>query len=86
MKGPDRERVYPSEQDSYDMAVSKTPDSAVERKRAQRLKIARKLYQELVAQDPNRLIDLRDGRCKLVARHDPRPEQMLPEIGSNLLS
>jgi hypothetical protein len=41
---------------------------------AERLAIARKLYQLLAAHDPNRVIVLRDGTGKVVARHDPRPE------------
>jgi hypothetical protein len=47
-----------------------------------RLVIARRLDQALVAQDPDRLITLRDGGGRLVARHDPRPEQDAPEIAS----
>jgi hypothetical protein len=58
------------------MNVLKTPSSArAERKRSDRLVIARRLYQALVAQDPDRLITLRDGGGRVVARHDPRPEQ-----------
>lgn len=57
------------------MTVSNTPHSAAERKRAKRLEIARRLHKELVAQEPKRVITLRDGRGKVVARHDPRPEQ-----------
>jgi hypothetical protein len=39
-----------------------------------RLAIARRLYQALAAQDPDRVITLRDSSGKVVARHDPRPE------------
>jgi len=60
------------------MTVSEIPN-AVERKRARRLEIARRLYEALVAQDPNRVITLRDCRGKVVARHDPQPEQRDPE-------
>jgi hypothetical protein len=49
-----------------------------------RLEVARRLYQALVAQDPDRLITLRDGGGGVVARHDPRPEQGDPEIASQL--
>jgi hypothetical protein len=65
------------------MTVSQTPISAVERKRARRHKIARRLYEQLVAQNPNRVIILRDRAGKVVARHDMRPEQDDPEIVSS---
>jgi hypothetical protein len=45
-----------------------------------RLKIARTVYDALVAQDPDRWITLRDGSGGVVAHHDPRPEQRDPEI------
>jgi glycosyltransferase involved in cell wall biosynthesis len=64
------------------MIISQTPNSAEERKRVARLEVARRLYQALVAQDPDRLITLRDGGGRVVARHDPRPEQGDPEIAS----
>jgi hypothetical protein len=64
------------------MIISQTPNSAEERKRVARLEVARRLYQALVAQDPDRLITLRDGGGGVVARHDPRPEQGDPEIAS----
>ena len=66
-----------SEQGAARMNVLRTPSSArAERKRSDRLVIARRLYQALVAQDPDRLITLRDGGGRVVARHDPaRPEQ-----------
>jgi hypothetical protein len=66
------------------MPVSNTPHA--ERKRAKRLEIARRLYEELVAQDPNRMITLRDGGGKVVARHDPRLEQDAPEMPLGLPS
>ena len=56
--------------------------NAQERKRMRRHKVARRLYEALVAQDPDRVITLRDGRGKLVTRHDPRPEEDAPEIAS----
>jgi hypothetical protein len=58
------------------MTISQTPSSVAER----RLAIARRLYQALVVQDPDRAITLRDGGGGVVARHDPRPEQGDPEI------
>jgi hypothetical protein len=64
------------------MTISKTPDSAAERKRTKRLEIARRLYEELVAQDPGRLITLCDGGGRIAARHDLRPEEDAPEIAS----
>jgi hypothetical protein len=57
--------------------MTETPSSVAER----RLAIARRLYQALVAQDPDRVIILRDSSGRVVARHDPRPEQA-PEIAS----
>ena len=64
------------------MIISQTPNSGEERKRVPRLEVARRLYRALVAQDPDRLITLRDGGGRVVARHDPRPEQGDPEIHS----
>jgi hypothetical protein len=59
------------------MTVSQIPSSVAER----RLAVARRLYQALVAQDPNRAITLRDGGGGVVARHEPpRSEQGCPEI------
>jgi hypothetical protein len=56
--------------------------SAQEAKRIARLEIARKLYRALVAQDPDRLITLRDGGGRVVAQHDPQPEEGDPVIAS----
>jgi hypothetical protein len=50
-----------------------TPDAR--RKRAERLEIAHRVYRALVAQDPERVITLRDGRSRVVARHDLQPER-----------
>jgi hypothetical protein len=47
-----------------------------------RLEVARRLYRALVAQDPDRLITLREGGGRVVARHDPRPEQGDSEAAS----
>ena len=58
--------------------MTETPSSVAER----RLAIARRLYQALAAQDPDRAITLRDGSGRVVARHDPWPEQEAPEIAS----
>ena len=64
------------------MTISQTPNSAAQRKRAERLDIAHRLYQALAAQDPHRVITICDGGGTIVARHDPRPEQSAPEIAS----
>jgi hypothetical protein len=64
------------------MIISQTPNWAEERKRVARLKVARRLYQALVSQNPDQLITLRDGGGRVVARHDPRPEQGDSEIAS----
>jgi hypothetical protein len=58
------------------MNASRTPSSAQAQRR---LNIARRLYQALVAQDPDRLIILRDGNGKLVDRHDPPPERLMAD-------
>jgi hypothetical protein len=62
------------------MTGSDTPHSAEARKRARRHRVARRLYEQLVLQNPNRLLILRDGAGKVVARHDPLPEHDAPEI------
>ena len=55
------------------VVIPQTPNSAEERKRVARLEgVARRLYQALAAQDPDRLITLCDGSGRVVARHDPR--------------
>jgi hypothetical protein len=56
------------------MSISYTHDIDIERKRDQRLDIAHKLYEALIAQDPNRAIALCDGDGRVVARHYPTPE------------
>ena len=63
------------------MTSSDTETSAAV-KRKRRHKVARRLYEALVAQDPNRAITLRDGRGKVVARHDLRAGRDDPEIAS----
>jgi hypothetical protein len=50
-------------------------DAVEERKRVARLEVARRIYQALVAQDPDRLIILCDDSGRVLARHDPRREQ-----------
>jgi hypothetical protein len=55
--------------------MSDTPSIDPDRRHAERLEIAHKLYQALVAQDPDRAITLCDGGGEVVARHDPQPEQ-----------
>ena len=62
------------------MTASDTPNSLAGRKHARRHKVARRLYEQLVAQNPHRLITLRAGAGKVVAKHDPRPEQGDTEI------
>ena len=54
--------------------------NAEEGKRARRRKVARRLYEALVAQSPNRAITLCDESGKVVARQDPVPEHDAPEI------
>jgi hypothetical protein len=63
------------EQRGGNMTVSHTPNSAAERKRMERLDIARRLYRAMIAHDSDRLIVLRDSGGRVVACHDPRPEQ-----------
>ena len=57
------------------MTASDTPKSAAEQKSAERLKVARSVYDALAAQDADRVITLCDIRGKLIARHDLRPEK-----------
>jgi hypothetical protein len=57
------------------MTASETPCSPAERKRARRHKVSRKLYEQLVVQEPRRLTTLRDRAGKVVAKHHPRPQQ-----------
>ena len=64
------------------MIFPQTPKSAQERKHVARLEVARRLYRALAVQDPDRLITLRDGGGRVVARHDLRPEQGDSEIAS----
>jgi hypothetical protein len=57
------------------MNISQTPDIDAARQRVERLEIADRLYQALIAHDPNRVITLCDGEGRVVARHYPtRPE------------
>ena len=49
------------------MTVSHTPNSSAGRKRADRLKIASRLYKALVAKNPDRVIVLCDGGRRVVA-------------------
>jgi hypothetical protein len=56
--------------------------NAEERKRARRLEIACRLYEALVAQDPNRRITLSDGAGRVLAHHDVLPLHDAPEIAS----
>jgi hypothetical protein len=63
------------------VAASDRPLSAADRKR-RRHKVARRLYEALVAQDPNRAITLCDEAGNVLARHDPLPEHDAPKIAS----
>jgi len=56
------------------MTIPQAPSqlTAAERKRG-RHKIARRLYEALVAQNPNRAITLFDGKGSVMARHNPLP-------------
>jgi hypothetical protein len=54
------------------MTVSHTPNSSVERKLTVRLQIAARLYQALVAKNPDRVTTLHDGAGRLVARNEPQ--------------
>ena len=53
-------------------------DIDADREREERLNVARRLYQALIAQDPNRAITLCDGEGRVMARH----YQGHPEIPS----
>jgi len=57
-------------QTTSSVAASERPLSAADRMR-RRHKVARRLYEALVAQDPNRAITLCDANGGVVARHDP---------------
>jgi hypothetical protein len=59
------------------MNISQTPDIDAARQRVERLEIADRLYQALIAHDPNRVITLCDGEGRVVAHHDARPEQVV---------
>ena len=63
------------------VAASDQSLSAADRKR-RRHKVARQLYEALVAQDPNRAITLCDEAGNVLARHDPLPEHDAPKIAS----
>jgi hypothetical protein len=58
--------------------TSKISRSIAERRRV----IARRIFQTLVAQDPDRAVTLCDGNGGLVAQHDPLPtdEGGLPHV------
>jgi hypothetical protein len=60
------------------MTISPTPISVSER----RLDIARRLYQALVDQDPDRAITLCDSKGRVVTHHYPRPERSSSESAS----
>jgi hypothetical protein len=72
------------------MTISQTPSSvaasdprlSTEVRKRRRHKVAGRLYEALLAQDPNRAITLCDAEGKVVAHHDPLPEHDAPEIAS----
>ena len=68
--------------DGNNMKFSHTRNSAAERRRMERLDIARRLYQAMIAHDSDRLIILRDSGGRVVACHDPRPEQPIECVPS----
>ena len=68
----------PSPTSKGNMSVSQTPSSASER----RLAIARRLYQALVAQDPDRLIVLCDAGGCVLAHNERRPKEDAVEKAS----
>ena len=59
------------------MSISHRFDNDAERRRAERLDIAHRLYQALIAQDPDRAITLCDGEGRAVARHYPGRSEIL---------
>jgi len=63
------------------MTVSHAPIIDPERRRAERLEIACRLYEALVALDRDRVITLCDGDGQVVARHNPRPEADAHKVG-----
>ena len=52
-----------------------TPDADTEREHAERPSIALRLFQALIAQDPDRVITLCYGDGRVVTQHEPSPEQ-----------
>jgi hypothetical protein len=62
------------------MNVSKARSARAERKRTERMELARRLYHALVEKDPDRVIILIDGGGRVVARHDLRPERTDLEV------
>jgi hypothetical protein len=63
------------------MTVSHAPSIDPERRRAERLEIAHKLYEALVALHRDRVITLCDDDGQVVARHNPRPEADAHKVG-----
>jgi hypothetical protein len=64
------------------MTASDTTSSSAEQKHAERLDVARTVYNALAAQNGDRLITLCDACGRLIARHDLRPEQNDPKSAS----
>jgi hypothetical protein len=60
------------------MTFSDAPSIDPNRRRSERLEIARKLYEALVAQDPDRVIILCDNDGRVVAQNELRSEQSAP--------
>jgi hypothetical protein len=67
------------------MSVSHTLDIDAERRRAERLDIAHRLYQALIAQDSKRAITLCDGEGRAVACHYPTGPE-IPSVAERGLS
>jgi hypothetical protein len=67
------DRASPRIQTPSSVTSSDRAYSAADRKR-RRHKVARRLYEALVAQDPNRAITLCDEAGNVLARHDRLPE------------
>jgi hypothetical protein len=63
------------------LAEMSTHSSGIDDDR-KRLDVARRLYQALVAQDPNRQITLCDGSGQLLARNERRPNEDAAEKAS----
>ena len=59
--------VFPPNTPTASMTISPTPSANAER----RLAIARRIFEALATQNPNRAVTLCDGGGSVVAHHDP---------------